>query len=258
MTTNAEFTVLCAMQHLGRPAKLADIAALCVVVNPPSIYTMPLETARRVVQELAKRGFVVRPKPTLYGLQDPRAVRHPVLVWTLDEPRSLVARGGFIIEGTGTDRRVSRIAPGLPTRALSLSDDGAQVFSDLSYDMWAARREGGVAGYRVALDAVARTAAFHRLAVELDDTPQFVCGHCGETVRPHRKHCAGAREGTRAEDMPPCKLILRIAVDLERVPTESGTASTRDTHVPALDAVFDAFGTVERAIKDAHFRSTRK
>jgi len=255
---NATFTVLCAMQHIARPAKLTEIAALCVVVNPPSIYSMPLETARRAVQELAKRGFVVRPKPTLYGLQDPRAVRHPVLVWTLDEPRALVARGGFVIEGAGADRRVSRIAPGLPTRALSLSDDGAQVFSDLSYDMWAARREGGVAGYRVALDAVARTAAFHRLAVELDDTPQFVCGHCGETVRPHRKHCAGVRERSRAEDMPPCKLVLRIAVDLARVPTESGTASTRDTHVPALDAVFDAFGTVERAIKDAHFRSTRK
>ena len=255
---NTTFTVLCAMQHLGRPAKLADIAALCVVVNPPSIYTMPLETARRAVQELTKRGFVVRPKPTLYGLQDPRAVRHPVLMWTLDEPRALVARGGFVIEGTGADRRVSRIAPGLPTRALSLSEDGAQVFSDLSYDMWAARREGGEAGYRAALDAVQRTAAFHRLAVELDDAPQFVCGHCGETVRPHRKHCAGAREGSRAEDMPPCKLVLRIAVDLERAPTESGTASTRDSHVPALDAVFDAFGIVERAIKDAHFRSTRK
>ena len=68
---NTTFTVLCAMQHLGRPAKLADIAALCVVVNPPSVYTMPLETARREVQELTKRGFVVRPKPTLYGLSDP-------------------------------------------------------------------------------------------------------------------------------------------------------------------------------------------
>ena len=171
------------------------------------------------------------------------------VVWTLDEPRSLVARGGFIIEGTGADRRVSRIAPGLPTRALSLSSDGAQVFSDLSYDMWAARREGGVAGYRAALDAVQRTAAFHRLAVELDDTPQFTCGHCGETVRPHRKHCAGAREGSRAEDMPPCKLVLRIAVDLERAPAESGTASTRDAHVPALDTVFNAFDMIAHAIK---------
>ena len=113
-----------------------------------------LHAARRAVQELTKRGFIVRPKPTLYGLQDPRAVRHPVLVWTLDEPRALVARGGFVIEGTGTDRRVSRIAPGLPTRALNLSEDGAQVFSDLSYDMWAARRESGEAGYRAALEAL--------------------------------------------------------------------------------------------------------
>ena len=245
---NTTFTVLCAMQHLGRPAKLAEIAALSVVVNPPSIYTMPLETARRAVQDLAKRGFVVRPKPTLYGLSDPRAVRHPVLVWTLDEPRALVARGGFVIEGTA-NRRVSRIAPGLPTRALSLSEGGAQVFSDLSYDMWAARREGGEVGYRAALDAVQRTAAFHRLAVELDDTPQFTCGHCGETVRPHRKHCAGAREGSRAEDMPPCRLVLRIAVDLERAPAESGTASTRDAHVPALDTVFNAFDMIAHAIK---------
>ena len=245
---NTTFTVLCAMQHLGRPAKLAEIAALSVVVNPPSIYTMPLETARGAVQALAKRGFVVRPKPTLYGLQDPRAVRHPVLVWTLDEPRALVARGGFVIEGTA-NRRVSRIAPGLPTRALSLSEGGAQVFSDLSYDMWAARREGGEVGYRAALDAVQRTAAFHRLAVELDDTPQFTCGHCGETVRPHRKHCAGAREGSRAEDMPPCRLVLRIAVDLERAPAESGTASTRDAHVPALDTVFNAFDMIAHAIK---------
>lgn len=255
---NTTFTVLCAMQHLGRPAKLADIAALCVVVNPPSIYTMPLETARRAVQELTKRGFIVRPKPTLYGLQDPRAVRHPVLVWTLDEPRALVARGGFVIEGTGADRRVSRIAPGLPTRALNLSGDGAQVSSDMSYDMWATRRDHGDTGYRAALDAVQRTAAFHRFTVELDDTPQFTCGHCGEVVRPHQKHCAGAREGSRSEDMPPCRLVVRAAVDLERAPAESGAADTRGTSVPALNVVFDAFGTVERAIKDAHFRSTRK
>ena len=168
MTTNAEFTTLCAMQHLGRPAKLAEIAALCVVVNPPSIYSMPLESARGAVQALAKRGLVSRPKPTLYGLSDMRAVLHPVLVWTVDEPRSMVGRSGFIVEDlifkypmaehVGADRSVSHFGFWFAIKALDLSADGKQVSSDLSYSMWTAKRERGERGYRAALAAIQRVA----------------------------------------------------------------------------------------------------
>lgn len=259
MTTNAEFTILCAMQHLARPAKLAEIAALCVVVNPPSIYSMPLESARGAVQALAKRGLVARPKPTLYGLSDMRAVLHPVLVWTVDEPRSMVGRSGFIVKGIGDERRVSHFGYWFATKALALSADGAQVSSDLSYAMWALKRERGERAYRAALDRIQRTAALspHRMTVELDDSPQFVCGHCNAVVHPRVWHCDGARQGSCAEDMPSCKLVVRSPVDLDRAPTrtQQGTPTSapnvRDDAAPALDVAFDRFDHLAQVIKEA-------
>ena len=260
MTTNVEFTVLCAMQHLARPAKLTEIAALCVEVNPPSVYSMPLETARGAVQALAKRGLISRPKPTLYGLADLRAVLHPTLVWTLDEPRSLVGRSGFIVEGEGADRRVSHFGFWFVTKALDLSSDGTQVSSDLSYSMLALKRERGERAYRAALDRIQRTAALspHRMTVELDDAPQFVCGHCSAVVRPRTWHCDGARQGDCAENMPPCKLVVRSPVDLNRALTRTqhktwtdGGPETRDGSAPALDAAFDHYDHLAQVIKEA-------
>ena len=259
MTTSAEFTTLCAMQHLGRPAKLAEIAALCVVVNPPSVYGMPLETARGAMQALAKRGLVARPKPTLYGLRDARAVLHPVLVWTVDEPRSMVGRSGFIVEGVGDERRVSHFGYWFATKALDLSADGTLVSSDLAYSMWALKRERGERAYRAALDRIQRTAALssHRMTVELDDSPQFVCGHCNAVVRPRVWHCDGARQGSCAEDMPPFKLVVRSPVDLDRAPTrtQQGTPTSapnvRDDAAPALDVAFDRFDHLAQVIKEA-------
>lgn len=242
-----ELTVLCAMRHLARPAKLAEIAALCVVVNPPSVYGMPLETARGAVKALEKRGLVSRPKPALYGVSDPDAVLHPSLVWTVDEPRAMVARSGFVVEGAGADRRVSHVGLRLDTAALDLSADGGEVSSDLSYHLWAAVRERGAAAYRPALAAVLRTAAVQRVAVELDDSPQFTCGHCGAVVRPRVKHCGGAREGSRPEDMPPCRLVARSPVELGLAPGSAPGPSG----APALDAAFTRFDRLAQSVKEA-------
>ena len=171
----------------------------------------------------------------------------------------MVGRSGFIVEGVGDERRVSHFGYWFVTKALDLSADGTQVSSDLSYSMWELKRERGERAYRAALDRIQRTAALasHRMTVELDDSPQFVCGHCNAVVRPRVWHCDGARQGSCAENMPPCKLVVRSPVNLDRAPTRThpgtntSTPNARDGGAPAMDAAFDRYDHLAQVVKEA-------